>query len=61
MAVIVWVPLPLLVGMNLTLHDPAVSVHWPLDGVKVPDPEEVNVTVPVGVPPVLLTVAVQVV
>jgi hypothetical protein len=57
--VIVW--RPELLGVNVTLHVPAPRVHWPLVGVKVPVPDVLKVTVPVGVPLEPLTVAVQVV
>ena len=47
--------------VHVTLHEPAARVQTPLDGVKVPvpPPDCVKVTVPVGVGPEPVTVAVQ--
>ena len=51
---------PELLGVNVTEHAPAVSVQG-LGDPKEPVPDDEKVTVPVGVPLELVTVAVQVV
>ena len=51
----VWVPLPTLVGVYVTLQDPLESAH--VVELKVPEPDDENVTVPVGVTFVPLAVS----